>query len=84
MTDLPTIYHGIPDPGPDSDTVNAALQEIIARINKVPPHLLDRVICSVVTSVCCAQNDPASVFAFIGANVGAAIEDYLRKPMGSA
>lgn len=81
---LPTIYHGIPEPGEDSDTVETALQELVARFNQVPFHLSPRVICGLVTSVCCAQPDPAAAFGIIGVNVGRAIAMALMENKGSA
>lgn len=66
---LPMIYHGIPDPGEDTNIINDAIQDVIARLNDVPTPLLPRVIYSVVLSLCCAQPDPLRAFHKIGNNV---------------
>lgn len=81
---LPTVYLGIPEPGPDTDATQAAIDQLTARFNAIPPHLFLRVISSFVASVCCSQTDPAGAFQLIGINVGRAIAAHLMKPEGSA
>lgn len=83
---LPTIYHGVPDPGEDTSVVNDAIQDVVARLNEVPMHLLPRVICSVVLSLCCAQHDPVRAFHEIGNNVRHGLNDVLatEKEAGNA
>lgn len=83
MNDLPTIYHGLPEDNHDTRAVQEALQAVNAIINSVPPHLVGRLVSSVVLSVCCSQDDPAIAFQMIGENVGREIHVYLAKPQGN-
>jgi hypothetical protein len=80
---LPTIYHGVAGSEEDKRIVDDAIQDITARFNEVPGDLALRVICSLVTSVCCAQDDPAETFTTIGHNVGLAIEAATAEPEGN-
>jgi hypothetical protein len=80
---LPTILHGVCTSEDDKRIVEDALQDVIARLNVVPSHLSLRVICSVLVSVCCAQDDPASTYAMIGGNAGRAIKMAIEEPEGN-
>jgi hypothetical protein len=82
---LPIDYLGVPPSEEDRCIVDDALQNIIARLNEVPKdrYLFFRTVCSVLLSVCCAQDDPASAFDSIGASVGSAILVILAKRNGS-
>lgn len=81
---FPTVYHGIPEPGEDTDIVNAALQDLVDQLNAVPGYLAMRVICSFVVTACCGQDDPAEVFNVISLNARNAINGFLANPDGSA
>lgn len=83
MNDLPTIYHGIPKDDDDTRAVQEALQAVNTILNSVSPHLLGRLVSSVLLSVCCCQDDPAIAFQMIGENVGREIHVFLAKPQGS-
>lgn len=84
MAKLPTIYHGLPKDDEDTAIVDAALQDVFARLNSVPDHLGERVICSVMLSACCAQLDPLAALRMISANVSSGIRAHLANPEGSA
>lgn len=57
---LPTIYHGPGASEEDTRVVNDALQEIIARLNKLPVErdIPLKVLCSILVNMCRAQDDP--------------------------
>jgi hypothetical protein len=80
---LPTIYHGVVGSEEDKRAVDDAIHDIVSRLNQVPEHLGLRVICSIVVSVCCAQDDPAAVFAIVGSNAGQAIAAAIAEPEGN-
>lgn len=83
MSDLPTVYHGIPKDDDDTKAVQDALQAVNAILNSVPPRIMGRLVSSVLLSVCCCQDDPVSAFQAIGENVGREISVFLAKPEGS-
>jgi hypothetical protein len=83
MTDrLPTVYHGVPTFGADRQIVEDAVQDIIARLNALRGRLTAQVICSIVVSVCCAQDDPAAIFDTIVLNADVAINAILAEREG--
>jgi hypothetical protein len=81
---LPTIYHGVSDSEEDTRIVNDAIQDMVARLSAVPERLALGVLCSVMVSACCAQDDPGAIFQVIGANVALAINNVLAEPAGTA
>lgn len=83
-TKLPTVYHGIPKQDADTALVEDANQTILAKLNSIPPHLIARVVASVVVSVCCAQEDPVMAFETISYNAATAISAVIAKTEGSA
>lgn len=84
MGDLPTTFYGIPEDDDDTKSVQDALQAITATINSVSPHLMPRLISSVLLTVCANQLDPIAAFEAIGEQVGQGIAAHLAKPEGSA
>lgn len=84
MNRLPTVYHGLDPSDENKRLVDDALQDIIARLNELPPHLTARVLCSVVLTACLNQPDPVGSFRLIGQNVAPAINAALAQPEGRA
>lgn len=84
MSDIPTVYHGIPKDDDDTKEVQAALQAIVVILNSLSPGLMYRVISSVVTTVCCNQDNPIQTFYEIGSEVVQAIAMHLEQPEGNA
>lgn len=81
---LPTVYYGIPDDEKETRAIDDALNDIVTTLNSVPGHLSLRLICSVVVTVCCNQDDPGAAFQIIGANVASAIKIAIAEPKGSS
>lgn len=84
MSGIPTVYHGIPKDDDDTRAVQVALEAIIAILNSNRPGLMKRVVSSIVTTVCCNQDDPTRAFNEIGSIVAHSIAMHLEQPAGSA
>lgn len=80
MSDLPTVYHGIPEDNDDTRAVQAALQAVIGILNSAPDRVRGRVIASILVTACCGQDDPIAAFQELGELVGREIGVYLMQP----
>lgn len=80
---LPVIDIGVAASEEDRRILDDAVRDLVARWNEVPEHLSLNVLCSVVVSVCCSQDDPAAIFGIIGENAGLAIAASVAEPKGS-
>lgn len=82
MSKMPTAYFGQRDG--DTDAIDAALEDLIVRMNQVPPDQTRRVLASLVVTACLAQPDPITALAGVVVLASGAIDAFLAKPEGNA